>query len=73
MSWNYRLVHVENEILLCSVYYDDWTHEPTARSISAEPIVFYEDESVETMAAMIQKAFEQPVLEDSIFDNKVVF
>jgi len=73
MSWNYRLVHVKNEIMLCEVYYDDWTNEPTTRTISAIPIIFYEDEDKENYLHHLQKAFKLPVLEDSIFDNKVVF
>jgi len=73
MSWNYRLVHVKNEIMLCEVYFDDWTGEPTHRTMNAIPILFYEDEDKSLYLERLQKAFKKPVLEDEIFADKVVF
>ena len=73
MSWNLRLVHVENEVNLYEVYYDIVTDEPMARTTNPKAIIMYEDEDPECMLAHIERAFTLPILEDEIFKDKVVF
>lgn len=73
MSWSYRLVRVQEEVGLYEVYYDAVSKEPVHRTVSPIPIFFNCDDDRYLILEHITDAFNKEVLDDEIFEGKVVF
>lgn len=63
MSWNYRVVRLDNHLRVYDVYYDE-SGAPISRH--AEPTYIYGDtiEHLREQLAWINAALEKPILDD---------